>query len=238
MRPSCSIIIPTYNEEHYLPLLLKSIKAQTLQPKEVIVVDAYSRDKTQQIVKDYGYTLIQQKKRGPANARNCGANVASGELLLFLDSDVIISPTFLADTVNEIMERELDAASCLVIPISSKKRDMFIHFITNIYIRITEKFFIHAPGYCIFAYKKIYEQINGFDESVYLAEDHDFARRAAQIGKFGYINTHKIHVSVRRLDEEGRWVIFRKYLTSELYMFFQGKIKHRIYDYKFGEHDR
>jgi len=81
---SASIIIPTYNEEKYLPALLQSLKDQTIKPKEVIVVDAYSKDNTAEIVKRYGYKLVLSKKKGPAAQRNYGAQIATGKFLFFL----------------------------------------------------------------------------------------------------------------------------------------------------------
>ena len=54
-----SIIIPTYNEEEYLPNLLKSIESQKFKDYEVIVADANSCDNTVKIAKNYGCTVVQ-----------------------------------------------------------------------------------------------------------------------------------------------------------------------------------
>lgn len=238
MLPSCSIIIPAYNEEKYLPDLLTCIRNQTLQPKEVIVVDDQSTDKTPDIVKQFGYTLVKGDKKNPAGARNLGAQKATGEILLFLDADVTCPPLFLEDSLTEIDEKKLGIASCFAKPISSNNTDKLFHYATNLYINATRGFFLHGSGFCIFVAKKVHEQIGGFDEQLYLAEDHDYVQRAARLGKFGYLHGHKIHVSVRRFEEEGRWDIARKYVLSELYLFFKGKIKKPIFTYGFGKHDK
>jgi len=65
---SASIIIPTYNEEKYLPALLQSLKDQTIKPKEVIVVDAYSKDNTAEIVKDMDISLFIKEKGSSCTA--------------------------------------------------------------------------------------------------------------------------------------------------------------------------
>ena len=87
-----SIIIPTLNEEKYLPPLLDSIKKQDYKDYEVIVADAGSKDKTVEIAKKYGCKVV---KGGllPAG-RNRGAEASKGDLLLFLDSDIILPPHF------------------------------------------------------------------------------------------------------------------------------------------------
>ena len=81
-----SIIIPTYNEEEYLPKLLESIKSQDFTDYEVIVADAQSDDNTREIAKEYGCIVVEGGLPGPG--RNRGAEVAQGEILLFLDSDL------------------------------------------------------------------------------------------------------------------------------------------------------
>ncbi|MEN6592532.1 MAG: glycosyltransferase family A protein, partial [Methanobacterium sp.] len=53
-----SIIIPTYNEEEYLPYLLESIKRQDFTDYEVIVADAHSTDKTREIAKSFGAKIV------------------------------------------------------------------------------------------------------------------------------------------------------------------------------------
>ena len=68
-----SIIIPTYNEEEYLPVLLESIKEQSFDDYEVIVADANSTDKTREIAKEYGCIVVDGGL--PAVGRNNGARI-------------------------------------------------------------------------------------------------------------------------------------------------------------------
>ncbi len=76
-----SIIIPTLNEENYLPLLLESIKKQNFNDYEIIVADAGSTDKTLEIAKNYG--CITMAGGLPAKGKNEGAGMAKGDLLFF-----------------------------------------------------------------------------------------------------------------------------------------------------------
>jgi 4,4'-diaponeurosporenoate glycosyltransferase len=87
-----SIIIPARNEEHNLPVLLRSINAQSSRPLEVIVVDDASTDRTAAVARELGATVIASQPlpdgwRGKTWACHQGAQVARGELLLFLDAD-------------------------------------------------------------------------------------------------------------------------------------------------------
>ncbi len=85
--PKFSIIVPVYNVADYLKKCLDSIVNQTYKDYEVIVVNDGSNDNSLQIIKEYPFTIINQKNQGLSSARNNGAKKARGEYLIFLDSD-------------------------------------------------------------------------------------------------------------------------------------------------------
>lgn len=89
---SISVIIPAYNAARYLGEALASVRAQTLQPAEVIVVDNGSTDATAEIAASHGVRCEHEPRRGSANARNRGVDVSSGELLAILDADDLWTP--------------------------------------------------------------------------------------------------------------------------------------------------
>jgi len=227
-----SIIIPTLNEERYLPLLLSSLSSQTFQNFEIIVADANSLDKTREIAISAGCHVI--KGGMPGKGRNNGAAFARGEWLLFLDADVILPPGFLKAVMNEIQEKELDVASCPIEPLNGSKVDKLLHGIVNLYFKATQTFWPHAPGFCIFVNKEIHNSINGFDEEIQLAEDHDYVLRASKIARFALLKNARIPVSVRRLEKDGRFNIGLKYFLAEAHLIFLGPIKSNIFNYKFG----
>lgn len=228
-----SIVIPTYNEVKYLPLLLRSIKAQTFKDYEIIVADNGSTDGTRKIAEEAGARLVAGGS--PSAGRNKGAAAAKGEVLLFLDADVILpDPWFLQMTVAEFEKRGLGAATMKIAPMSDKVVDKAFHDAFNYFMWVTQKTTPHAPGFCIFARKTVHQEINGFDEEIKLAEDHDYVSRAAKVAKFGLLKTYKIPVSVRRFERDGRMNIAGKYLLAELYMRTKGKIKTDIFNYTFG----
>jgi len=86
-----SIVIPSYNAEKTLGLTLQAVLNQTyLGPKEIIVVDDGSTDKTTDFVKLFKDVIyIHQKNLGPATARNRGFAASKGEFVFFTDSDCI-----------------------------------------------------------------------------------------------------------------------------------------------------
>lgn len=234
MRLPVSIIIPTLNEEKYLPKLLESINKQTMLPAEIIVADAFSKDNTRAVAKKFGCKVVDGGM--PAKARNNGAKEATQPLLLFLDSDVVLSPMFLEHTIFEMEERNLDVAACLVLALSKSPIDHFLHNATNAYVTFVNKFYPHAPGFCIFVKKKIHEKIGGFNELLALGEDHNYVKRARMVGSFAYLKSEKIPVSVRRLEEKGRLNIAAIYTMVEFYRLFGNEVKKDRFDYQFGKH--
>ena len=229
-----SIVIPTYNEEKYITKLLHSITLQTYKPVEVIVADAFSTDTTRKIARGFGCRVIDGGS--PAKARNNGAKKATQNLILFLDADVVLPPTFLEMTVAEMKEKKLKIASCLLQPLSSSGRDFIMHEMVNYYLRATKHYHPHVPGCCIFVERNIHSKTQGFDESLFMAEDHAYVKRAKKYGKFSYLKSHKISVSTRRLHKEGRMRLAMKYIAVELHLILFGQIRRKIFAYEYGRH--
>lgn len=236
MNLPVSIIIPAFNEEKYLPKLLTSLKKQTAPPAEIIVADAYSLDNTRKIAKKFKVIVVDGGL--PGIGRNNGARIAKEPILLFLDADVVLPKHFLEETVAEMTTRKLDIASCFVTPRSPLKLDKYLHKFFNQYIKLTQKMQPVVPGFvsgfCIFIKRRIHEEINGFDESIVLAEDFDYFKRAKKIGRFAYLKSNKIPVSVRRLTKDGRMKIILKCIAINLHLIFIGRIKNDFFKYKFG----
>jgi hypothetical protein len=84
------------------------------------------------------------------------------------------------------------------------------------------------------ARRDLHERIGGFDEEISFCEDHDYARRAKETGRFGFLTSTKIPVSIRRLDRDGRLNIVIKYLLAEVHLAVLGPIRHDKFRYRFG----
>src|SRR3989338_2541440 len=209
-----SIIIPTLNEEKYLPKLLKSIKKQNFKDYEAIVADNNSKDKTRHIAKAYGCRLV--KGGLPAVARNNGAKIAKGGLLLFLDADVVLPKNFLKPCVEEFKKRKLDVATCFFKLKTKKNVDKIILFFGNTILFSSQYFDPYCIGAFLLCKKKIFSRLVGFNERLKQAEDHDFVKRSIKIGKFRILRKG-VFVSMRRFEKEGRFNLLKKYFKSEVY---------------------
>ncbi len=230
-----SIIIPALNEEKYLGLLLECIKNQGYKDYEIIVADAGSKDKTVEIAKKYGCKVVPGGL--PGKGRNEGTRVAKGDLLLFLDADCILPDDFLNIALKEFYEKKFDFASFGLLPYNSDKaHTMAFNVFYNWYIYALGKTLPHA-AMGIMAKKDLFMELNGFDETITLAEDMDLARRAQKIASFGIIRSVKIFISDRRFKKDGWVKTALKYLFCEWYMIFLGPVKSDIFKYKFGHYE-
>ena len=105
--PKFSIIIPVYNVEKYLEKCLDSIKNQTYKDYEVIIVNDGTKDNSMDIAKKYDFKIINQKNQGLSAARNTGVKNATGDYLLFVDSDDYLEKDLLKE-LNKSLKNNPD----------------------------------------------------------------------------------------------------------------------------------
>ncbi len=228
-----SIIIPTYNEEEYLPILLDSIKEQSFDDYEVIVADANSTDKTREIAKEYGCIVVDGGL--PAVGRNNGAKVAKGDLLLFLDSDLKLTDDYLRDVIYEFQMERLGIAITRMKPLSNKVEDKLFHEFANYFMIGVEHIKPHGAGcYGIIAKRKLHEECNGFDEDLTFGEDTDYIERLAKKERFRVLRKARIGVSTRRLEEEGLTTLIKQYGKSTVNDFLGKRTDASELNYNFG----
>src|SRR6185503_14223058 len=90
--PKISVVIPAHNEEAYLGRTLAALHQQTFPAHEIIVVANGCTDRTEEAARGLCDRLIIRSQQGLSAARNAGARVADGELLVFLDADTLLEP--------------------------------------------------------------------------------------------------------------------------------------------------
>jgi glycosyltransferase involved in cell wall biosynthesis len=115
-QPLVSVVVPTLNSEKLIRNCLESVKRQTYPNIELIVVDGFSKDKTQDIAREYtphvfGFGPDQSKERvfGGPYQRNYGASKATGQYVYWIDSDMELPPTIIASCVKECEAKQRDA---------------------------------------------------------------------------------------------------------------------------------
>jgi len=181
-----SVIIPTKNSEKTIEIALKSVRNQTYPNIEIIVVDNHSTDRTLEIARKYGARIYI---KGPerSSQRNYGAQKARGEYLIFLDSDIELTPNVVQECIGlvkkgydvitfpEIVEGKGYWAKCRALEALCYIGDDTIE----------------APR---FYNKNVFYKLGGFDERLVGPEDWDLREKALRAGyKIGHIKAVTIH---------------------------------------------
>lgn len=191
-----SVIIPCYNQAHFLPTAIKSCIDQTYKNIEIIVVDDGSPDNVQTAVTPFKdrIKLIRQTNQGLPEARNVGIRRSSGDFLLFLDADDIIGSDTISSQVNFLKENaDTNVAVCrnhLFTSLTAKgypditgrwklfQKDLGIHLC----------FFNIAPPHSFLFRRETVLQTGWFDTQLKACEDYDFWLRAAVNGNIPQYN--------------------------------------------------
>ncbi|MDR0290395.1 MAG: glycosyltransferase [Treponema sp.] len=232
-----SIIIPALNEEVIITRLLECIKMQDFDSYEVIVADAHSTDKTRKIAADYGCRIVDGGL--PAGGRNAGAAVAEGDFLFFVDADVVLPQGFIRNVYNEMQDRYIDLATCEIRPISDYRLDRILHRMINLAVLLNLRIDPKAFGFCIFVTRRLFQLTGGFDETIYVAEDNDFVKRASEKSWLRYLSSAYIMASIRRFEKEGRFAYMKKGIKLNLHRTFKGEIHtDEVVKYEFDAFDK
>lgn len=113
MAPLVSVVVLTCNEEENISKCLDSLIAQDYQKDkyEVIIVDAASKDKTQNICREYPIRLVVADKKGFSHQRNKGIEAARGEYIAFTDADCAAEKSWLRKLVEQIESTDKDVVA-------------------------------------------------------------------------------------------------------------------------------
>ncbi len=119
-----SIIIPVYNVEQYIEKCLSSVFSQTYKNFEVIVVNDGTKDNSVDIIKKYDVKLINQSNQGLSAARNRGVKEATGEYLIFVDSDDYIEIDLLKQ-INDSLNNNPTIVRYQAIDLNDKQKIVY-----------------------------------------------------------------------------------------------------------------
>jgi len=220
-----SIIIPTYFEEKYIGNCLRSIKKNSFKDIEIIVVDSNSLDRTREIAKKYADRVINIKSRGVGKARNLGAKIAKGDVLVFVDADTTLSKNFLGEFEDIFKNKEIVYSSGYL-----KGKNENMSFFLNIYqyfwfggVNIMSSIcsFFGCPLFTtVYGFRKwVFEKVGGFDEKLAIAEDLDVALKVKRFGKY-YLNKKCLSfTSTRRIKKYGAIKNFFMFLSGYFRVF-------------------
>ncbi|MEM1512628.1 MAG: glycosyltransferase [Candidatus Jordarchaeales archaeon] len=225
MRKLFSVVIPTYNEEKYLPHCLKSLLSQTIprESYEIIIVDGYSEDKTVKLAEGVVNKIIVAERKGPGNARNIGSKMAKGRILLFLDADTIITPNFMEKVYDSFVPGVV-GGTCDIYPLEADPRAISLYKLINrLYRLLYIAGFPHAQTKCCFYLRRAFLDAGGFNENLKVAEDQELAWRMSKKGRMVYVNGVAAYSSMRREKAKGYAATVKDWVKNYLMVALMGR---------------
>jgi glycosyltransferase involved in cell wall biosynthesis len=219
-----SIIIPAHNEEAFIGRCLDSIeRAAQPCPGETEIIVALNRctDRTADIAVNHGAIIVEEDAKNLAKIRNAAARSASGEIIVTIDADSRMTANMLKEIEKKLSTGKFIGGGVFILP----ERMSFGIFVSLLAI-LPAVFIYRVSGGLFWCYRKDFEVLGGFNESLVSAEDIDFARRLKSYGKskgkrFKTITRAHIVTSCRKFDEFGDWFLLKN--PRLVWKIFQGK---------------
>ncbi len=191
-----SVIIPTKNGGQYLRKLFSSLKEQSIEPVQILIVDSSSEDDTLKICKDFGVDLIQidAKTFDHGGTRNLAASKAKGNVLVFMTQDALFRDSeCLENLIKPLLEEFMVVASYArqIHREDANPVERFARFFNYPPMGVTKgmddlpklgiKTFFFS-NVCSAVKKDIFEEVGGFPEKTILNEDMFLAAKLLQKG--------------------------------------------------------
>ena len=231
-----AFVIPAYNEEALIGKCLESVEREVARsgcPCEVVVVNNASKDRTGEIARSFATVrVVDEPKKGLVNARDCGFNATSAELVANIDSDTIVPPGWI-DTVLEEFGRDPKLVALsgpyIYYDMSPWNRLLVNSFYGLTYLIYLLNRFVLRVGSVVqggnFIFRRsAWTAVGGYDRTIeFFGEDTDVAVRLSKVGGVKWTFRLKMLTSGRRLEKEG---VFRTAGTYTLNFFavtFRGK---------------
>lgn len=221
-QPFFSIIIPTLNEQEYLPKLLDSVMTQSFRNYEVIVVDGSSADNTVKLARSYeskfnNLTVVTDRASLPFQ-RNLGAGKARGKWLLFIDADSILMPYALERMAVFIGAYHPSVFTTWCLPDTTIAKESILALIANLLIE--SSLILRrplTPGPFTALRREVFDKIGGYDEAHAYNEDVDLGLRLFKSGHSVSVIRETLYVySLRRIRKENKLKLFHQYVVSTL----------------------
>ena len=207
-----SVIIPAHNEEAFIDSCLESIKhaAKNYQGEtEIIVALNRCTDRTEEIALKNGAITVREDQRNLAKIRNAAARSATGEIIVTIDADSRMTANMLEEIDQKLSTGKIIGGGVFILP----ERMSPGIFVTLLAV-VPAVLIYRVSGGLFWCYRKDFEALGGFNESLVSAEDIDFARRLKSYAKskgkrFKTIIKAHIITSCRKFDQFGDWFLLK-----------------------------
>jgi glycosyltransferase involved in cell wall biosynthesis len=206
-----SVVVPAFNEAKLIPQTLAAIKSACAAfdelgwDWEIVVCDNNSTDRTAELVREAGATVVFEPINQISRARNRGASGARGDWIIFVDADSFPSAALFAATAKRISSGKCAGGGCLV-RLDEK------NFMLNLGVWLWTALSVlnrWAAGSYIFCRADLFREVGGFSTELFASEELDFSKRFKRLARarglcFEIIREEKLVTSARKIHLYGR----------------------------------
>ncbi|MGB9771623.1 MAG: glycosyltransferase [Candidatus Kapaibacteriota bacterium] len=232
--PEISIIIPVYQEEKILPKTLPIYKQKLLEKykAELIISDGGSSDRTVEIARRFTNKIVEHnlpQKQSIAEGRNRGAEIALGNVLIFINGDTIPNDidkflNFVYNWAKNDTEYIALAVKVQSFPDEEIWKDKIFYFLHNKYVRFLNKIGLGmGRGECQIVRRDAFIKVGGYNPKIFAGEDFDLYRRLAKIGKIKFVDEVWVYESPRRFRKHGYLRTILMWLLNGIFVLFFGR---------------
>ena len=195
-----SVIVPAFNEEKLLGESLRHIQTAMTAfsspgwDSELIVCDNNSTDRTAEIARQAGATVVFEAVNQISRARNAGAAAASGDWLVFVDADSFPTRELFAELAGAIAAGRCIGGGATV---RFDEADRSARAAVAVWNAISRSM-RWAAGSFVFCQAAAFRKIGGFSTELYASEEIDFSRRLKRLGALEILSRHPLRTSGRK----------------------------------------
>jgi glycosyltransferase involved in cell wall biosynthesis len=207
-----SFVIPAWNEEELIGRTIESIHVSaSYYDYEIIVADDASEDRTSEIANELQTTVVSCNNRQIGMTRNDGAAVASGDVLIFVDADTIVSEPVVRETVEAINNGSVAGGS---FPVFEGKIPIFASILTPT-LRVLFRLVGVAAGAYLFCTKEAFENAGRFDGKFFAAEEVHLSKKLHKFGAFETIKS-RVVTSGRKFHSHSSFKILATFVLVSI----------------------
>jgi glycosyltransferase involved in cell wall biosynthesis len=180
--PAVSVVAPCYNGGPFIDQLLEALASQTFRDFEIIIVDDGSDRATRAKLAtlDPSVRVIHQTNQGPAAARNTGFRHARADLVLAIDCDDLIEPSYLAETVAALRAATPEVGFAVTY---ERKVGRRVGHVQSSF-KLFDQLFTNRLSSCMLVRREAWQAVGGYDER--MREGYEDWEFTVALGKAGY----------------------------------------------------
>ena len=195
-HPKITIVTPSLNQGHFIDETIRSVLGQGYPNLEYIIMDGGSTDNTVDILRTYSdrLTWTSEKDKGQSHAINKGLQIASGDIVAYLNADDLLLPGALKKVAQEF-QRDSNlmwvTGRCRIINEAGQETRKLITMYKNLLLRLHHPSLLLITDYisqpATFWKAEVYRNLGPFEESLHYAMDYEYWLRLIEKHPLGII---------------------------------------------------